>query len=169
MSKWDLNIKESNYDLIPAGTLAKARLVIKPGNSPIDPYLTQSRNGNSHYLNCEFIIMEGRYAKRKIFYKQIIESDNERSCYFGKLFIKHLLESANGLKKHDDSDEATRMRTLNSLSDLDGLEVAIKVGIDTGGEYRDSNKIEDILTADSPKYEEIVGVAHRIRSDDIPF
>ena len=165
----DLNIKETDFELIPAGTLAKARLVLKPGNSPVDPYLTQSKNGNNHYLNCEFIIMEGEYAKRKIFHKQIVESDNERSVYFGKIFIKHLLESANGIKKHDESEEAMRVRTLNNLSDLDGLEVAIRIGINPAGEYKESNKVLEVITADNPKYAEAMGLSPVIISDEIPF
>ena len=165
----DLNIKETDFELIPAGTLAKARLVLKPGNSPVDPYLTQSKNGNNHYLNCEFIIMEGEYAKRKIFHRQIVESDNERSVYFGKIFIKHLLESANGIKKHDESEEAMRVRTLNNLSDLDGLEVAIRIGINPAGEYKESNKVLEVITADNPKYAEAMGLSPVIISDEIPF
>ena len=60
---------QQEYSLIPVNTIAKARLVIKPGNHFSDSMLTGSKNGDSVYLNVEFIILEGQHAKRKVFDK----------------------------------------------------------------------------------------------------
>ncbi|GHT93660.1 hypothetical protein FACS1894122_09220 [Alphaproteobacteria bacterium] len=67
----DFNTAElqTEFGLIPAGTIAKAILVVKPGSDFSDPFLTRSKNSDSAYLDCEFIILEGQYAKKRIFDK----------------------------------------------------------------------------------------------------
>ena len=63
---------QSNFDLIPNNTLAKVRMSIKPGGYD-DPnqgwvggYATKNDATGSVYLSCEFVILEGLYAKRKV-------------------------------------------------------------------------------------------------------
>ena len=74
MSWSDFNSAEeqSEYDVIPKGTLVKVRMTIKPGGYD-DPqqgwtggYATRNDTKGSVYLNCEFVVLEGKYAKRKI-------------------------------------------------------------------------------------------------------
>ena len=68
----DFNDAQSNTNLIPKGTLAKVRLTIRPGGFD-DPsqgwtggYATRGSTG-AVYLNGEFTVTEGQYARRKIF------------------------------------------------------------------------------------------------------
>lgn len=159
---WDLNkVKEPDYNLIPAGTVARCVLSLSPGDSDVDLYLKKSKNTGAYYLDCTFTITEGAHAKRKIFHKQTIISHNELSANYGKMFIKHLLESANGISKRDTSERAEKVRLLKQLSDLDGIEVVVKIGIEPAGEYAAKNKILDIVTADSPLYKKV--------DDYVPF
>lgn len=73
MASWnDYNDARSNPNLIPKGTVAKVRLTIRPGGFD-DPsqgwtggYATRGNTG-AVYLNGEFTVLEGPYAKRKIF------------------------------------------------------------------------------------------------------
>ena len=73
MSAWnDFNDAQTNTNLIPKGTLAKVRLTIRPGGFD-DPsqgwtggYATRGSTG-AVYLNGEFTVLEGQYARRKIF------------------------------------------------------------------------------------------------------
>ena len=73
MSLWnDFNNAEDqqSFDVIPKGTIARVRMTIKPGG--IDDasqgwtggYATQSAMTGSVYLNCEFVVTDGPYAKR---------------------------------------------------------------------------------------------------------
>jgi hypothetical protein len=63
---------QNSYDLIPKGTLARVRMTIRPGglNDPAqgwtEGYATRGKSTDSVYLDCEFVILEGKYAKRKI-------------------------------------------------------------------------------------------------------
>ncbi|MBX9752609.1 MAG: hypothetical protein K5Q68_23680, partial [Roseococcus sp.] len=73
MASWnDYNDAQSNPNLIPKGTIVRVRLTIRPGGFD-DPsqgwtggYATRSSAG-AVYLNGEFTVLEGPYAKRKIF------------------------------------------------------------------------------------------------------
>ncbi|GHT98549.1 hypothetical protein FACS1894126_4130 [Alphaproteobacteria bacterium] len=163
----DFNTAElqTEFGLIPAGTIAKAILVIKPGNDFSDPFLTRSRNGDSCYLDCEFIVLEGRYAKCRIFDKIGVEG-SEAWINMGKTRIRALLESAKNINPKDVSEAAIAGRKINSFDDLNQLEVVIKVGIeiDKGGVYKDKNKVVSIVTPDKPMYKE-----HMKNSNDIPW
>ena len=148
------NVAEAT--LIPANTIAKARLTLKPGDSPDDKYLKVSRNGGT-YLDCEFVITEGEYAKRKVFHKIGILG-NETWVEISRRFIKNLLESANGLSRYDKSPDSEKFRKLESWGDLDGLEVLIKIGIEEGGEFPDKNKVLAVITAENPVYKQMMEI-----------
>jgi hypothetical protein len=73
MGSWnDFNDAQSNTNLIPKGTLAKVRLTIRPGGFDdasqgwTGGFATRSSTG-AVYLNGEFTVTEGQYARRKIF------------------------------------------------------------------------------------------------------
>ncbi|GHU19935.1 hypothetical protein FACS189472_10450 [Alphaproteobacteria bacterium] len=163
----DFNTAElqTEFELIPAGTIVKAILVIKPGNDFSDPFLTRSRNGDSCYLDCEFIVLEGRYAKCRIFDKIGVEG-SEAWINIGRTRIRAILESAKNINPKDVSETAMAGRKINSFDDLNQLEVVIKVGIeiDKGGVYKDKNKVVSIVTPDKPMYKE-----HMKNSNDIPW
>ena len=75
MSSWnDFNDAQTqNFDLIPKGTIVKARLTIRPGGHNDEQqgwsggYATRNANTGAVYLNCEYTVLEGKYARRKVF------------------------------------------------------------------------------------------------------
>lgn len=140
---------QNNLDLIPANTIAKARLVLKPGNDFLDPFITRSKTGGTAYLNCEFIILEGPYAKRKIFDKIGFDGP-DRWINMGKARIRAILESAKGIHPNDISETAVAARKIESFSELNNLDVMIKIGIehDKSGMYQDKNRVVSIVTPD---------------------
>ena len=148
------NVQEAK--LIPANTVARARFTLKPGDSPEDPYLKISRNGGT-YLDGEFTILEGEYAKRKVFHKIGI-SGNETWVEISQRFIKNLLESSHGISRFDKSPESEKYRQIESWSDLDGLDVLIKIGIEEGGEFPDKNKVLAVITAENPLYKQMMEI-----------
>jgi hypothetical protein len=162
----DLNSAEAQteFGVIPNNTIAKARLTIKAGNDFSDPFLTRSKNGDSAFLNCEFTIMEGQYAKRKIFDKIGI-SGSDQWVNMGKSRIRAILESAKNINPKDMSEAAMAARKINSFDELDGLEMLIKIGIehDRSGVYQDKNKVASIITPGSQFYKEYMS------GQDIPW
>lgn len=158
--------QQNTFDLILANTIAKARLVIKPGNDFSNPMLTRSKSNNDiTYLNCEFIILEGQYAKRKVFDKIGIEG-NDIWANMGKSRIRAILESARGINPKDMTEAAIQARQINSFDELNNLDVAIKIGVehDKSGVYNDKNRVVAIITPEHFRYHEIMN-----HSDDIPF
>jgi hypothetical protein len=109
------------------------------------------------------VILEGQYAKRKVFDK-IGVSGSDAWVNMGKSKIRAILESAKNVNPKDTSPEAVSARSINSYEELAGLDVVIKIGIesDRSGAYPDKNKIASIITPDSSLYEQHM-------SSDIPW
>jgi hypothetical protein len=74
MTYFDFNSasEQTSFDLIPKGTVVRVRMTIKPGGHDdatqgwTGGFATRNINTGSVYLNCEFVVMEGEYARRKM-------------------------------------------------------------------------------------------------------
>lgn len=158
---------QSNFDLIPAGTIAKVRMSIKPGGYDDENqgwtggYATKNDATGSIYLSCEFIILEGKYAKRKIW--SLIGLHSSKGAEWGNIgrsFVKAILNSARGFSENDISHEAQDARRINGLSDLDGIEFLAKITTTKdhhpNGEYDVKNEIKFAITPDHKDYAKIM-------------
>ena len=164
MPAWnDYNDAKSNPNLIPKGTGAKVRLTIRPGGFD-DPsqgwtggYATRGNSG-AVYLNGEFTVLEGPYAKRKIFTLIGLYSPKGPDwANMGRGFIRSILNSARGISDKDLSPQAQAARRISGFADLDGLEFVgrIDVGTDAGGEEK--NEIRSAVTPDHRDYAQLMG------------
>ena len=155
MSLWnDFNDAQSNSNVIPKGTLAKVRLTLRPGGYD-DPsqgwtggYAKRGSTG-SVYLDAEYTVLEGPYAKRKIWSLIGLYSPNGPNwANMGRSLVRGILNSSRGLSDNDNSPEAQARRRINGFADLDGLEFVarIDVGTDTNGE--DKNEIKSAVMPD---------------------
>jgi hypothetical protein len=161
----DFNSSEnqSNFDLIPNGTLAKVRMSIKPGGYDdvsqgwSDGYATKNDVTGSIYLACEFIVLEGEYARRKIW--GLIGLHSNKGSEWGNIgrsLIKAILNSARGFCENDNSPAAQNARKINGFGDLDGIEFVAKITIrkDQNEELR--NEIRFAITPDHQDYKSIM-------------
>lgn len=164
MATWnDYNDARQNPNLIPKGALAKLRLTIRPGGFDDASkgwhggYATRGTTG-SVYLNCEFTVLEGQYAKRKIFSRIGLYSPKGPDwANMGRSLIRSMLNSARGISDKDISPNAQAARRITSFADLDGIEFVgkIDVGPDANGE--DKNEVRMALTPDHRDYAQIMG------------
>lgn len=164
MAAWnDYNDARQNPNLIPKGALAKLRLTIRPGGFDDASqgwhggYATRGTTG-SVYLNCEFTVLEGQYAKRKIFSRIGLYSPKGPDwANMGRSLIRSMLNSARGISDKDISPNAQAARRITSFADLDGIEFVgkIDVGPDANGE--DKNEVRMALTPDHRDYAQIMG------------
>jgi hypothetical protein len=164
MATWnDYNDARQNPNLIPKGTIAKVRLTIRPGGFDDASqgwhggYATRGTTG-AVYLNCEFTVLEGQYAKRKIFSMiGLFSPKGPDWANMGRSLIRGMLNSARGISDKDVSPNAQAARRITSFADLDGIEFAAKidVGTDTNGEEK--NEIRMALTPDHRDYAQIMG------------
>jgi hypothetical protein len=116
--------EQQEFTLIPADTIAKARLEIKPGYEMSDRFLTASKHSDSSSIAHG---SEGPYARRIVF-DLIGVYGNEMFVNKGRARIRVILESARGIDPKDESEEAMKARKISSYEELDGLEVTIKIG-----------------------------------------
>ena len=157
---------QKNYELIPAGTLAKVRMTIQPGGYNdancgwTEGYATLNPRTGSVYLTCEFVIMEGEYAKRKVWsHIGLYSANGPEWSNMGRSFIRAILSSARGLSEDDHSQEASNKRYIRSLGDLNGIEFVARIDVETNKEKGTlRNVIKNAISKDHPQYETIWGV-----------
>ncbi len=159
----DYNDAQQNAALIPKGTLAKVGLTIRPGGFD-DP--SQGWTGGSAtrgasgavYINGEFTILEGPYARRKIFTLIGLYSPKGPDwANMGRSFVRGMLNSARGISDKDSSPQAQAARRIAGFADLDGIEFVarIDVGTDANGEAK--NEIRSAVTPDHKGYAAVAG------------
>jgi len=164
MSLWnDFNDAQSNTNVIPKGTLAKVRLTLRPGGFD-DPsqgwtggYAKRGGTG-AVYLDAEYTVLEGPYAKRKIWSLIGLYSPKGPDwANMGRSLVRGILNSSRGISDKDNSPEAQARRRINGFADLDGLEFVarIDIGQDTNGE--DKNEIKSAVMPDHRDYAQVMG------------
>jgi len=159
----DFNDARQNANLVPKGTIAKVRLTIRPGGFD-DPsqgwtagYAKRGTTG-SVYLDAEYTVLEGPYAKRKIWSMiGLYSASGPNWANMGRSLVRGILNSARGLSDKDNSPEAQNARCISGFADLDGIEFVarIDVGKDSNGD--DKNDIRQAVTRDHKEYAAATG------------
>ncbi|OOZ12220.1 hypothetical protein [Solemya velum gill symbiont] len=167
MTTWnDFNSAEdqNNFDVIPKGTLVKVRMTIRPGGYDdasqgwTGGYATQSMTTGSVYLNCEFVVLDGPYAKRKMWSLIGLHSPKGPEwANMGRAFVKGILNSSRGLHPQDNSPQAQQARRIQGFADLDGIEFVAKVEMDKDQSGDDKNVIKTAITPDHKDYAAVSG------------
>jgi hypothetical protein len=161
--------EEQTGDVIPHGTIAKVRLKIRPGGyndanmGLTGDIATRSDNTGAIYLDAEYTVMGGKFAKRKVWSLIGLHSPKGPKWQaMGRAFIRAALESARGIAPDDTSERAMKARQINSLQDLDGLEFVAKIDVekaDEGSGYDDKNKINTVIGVKHKDYAAHMGGA----------
>ena len=161
----DFNSAQSNTNVIPKGTHAKVRMTLRPGGFD-DPsqgwtggYAKRGATG-AVYLDAEYTVLEGPYARRKIWSLIGLYSPKGPDwANMGRGLIRGILNSARGVSDKDNSPDAQLRRRINGFSDLDGVEFVarIDIGEDTNG--ADKNEIRAAVTPDHRDYATLIGYA----------
>lgn len=165
MTTWN-NFNDADnpsFALIPKGTLVKVRLTIKPGGYNdvnqgwLHGWATRGDTG-SVYLNGEFVVLEGKYARRKLWSLIGLQSTKGPTWgQMGRSFIKGALNSAYGLHPDDVGAAAQAGRCIESFGDLDGLVFVGKVDWDKDGFGEDKAVVKVPVMPDHPQYKEVMG------------
>lgn len=169
MSYFDFNnaSEQTSYDLIPKGTILRVRMTIKPGGYD-DPskgwtngFATRNPSTGSVYLNCEFVVLEGPFARRKMWSLIGLHSPKGPEwAAMGRTFIKAILNSARGINPSDNSPSAQNARRINGFADLEGIEFLAKVDWEKDQNDQDKCVIKSAVTPDHKDYATLMaGVA----------
>ncbi len=150
---------QNNFDTIPKGTIAPVRMTIKPGG--IDDYsrgwtggyATRARESDAVYLNCEFVVTQGEFAKRKVWSLIGLYSPKGQDwANMGRAFIRAILNSAWGLSDKDTSPRAMEARRIQGFADLDGIEFLAKIDVEKDQNDQSKNVIKFAVTPDHKEY-----------------
>ena len=169
MSAWnDFNDAEQQqtFDLIPKGTVAKVRMTIKPGGYD-DPnqgwtggYATQSFETGSIYLSCEFVVLEGEFARRKMWSNVGLHSAKGPAWgNMGRTFVRAALNSARNIRPQDNSPQAAAARRISGFHELDGLEFVVRIDVEKDGRGDLRNVVKNPVEPDHPDYARATGTA----------
>ena len=168
MSAWnDFNDAEQqqHFDLIPKGTVAKVRMTIKPGGHDdaaqgwTGGYATQSFDTGSVYLAAEFVVLEGEYARRKLWSNIGLHSAKGPAWgQMGRSFVRAVLNSARNVHPQDMSPQAAAARRIQGFHELDGIEFLARIDIEKDGRGELKNVIRNAVEPDHPDYARLMGL-----------
>lgn len=138
-------------ELIPNGTLAWATVHVRPHN--IDQALVvvpSKKNEANGFLDLELTIEDGQHARRKV-WDRVGVRGNEQWIAAGMAAIRHMLEAGRGAGPNNRQAYVLGAQYPQGselgFMELDGLRVAIRVGIEKGKDgYDDKNKIARYLS-----------------------
>ncbi len=168
MNTWtDFNNAEQQqgFDLIPKGTVVKVRMTIKPGGHDDSAqgwtggYATQSFDTGSVYLACEFVVLEGPYAKRKMWSNIGLHSPKGPTwSQMGRSLIRGILNSARNVHPQDNSPQAAAARRIQGFHELDGIEFLARVDVEKDAKGEDRNVVKLAVEPDYKDYASLMGV-----------
>jgi len=169
MTSWnDFNDAEdqNQFEVIPAGTLLKVRMTLKPGghNEPSmgwnDGYATQNADTGAVYLNAEFVGLEGPFARRKLWTLIGLHSPKGPAwAGMGRSMVRGILQSARGIRTDDRSPRAQQARQIQSFSELDGIEFVARVAVERDQYGDEKNVIKQAVTPEHKDYARLMGIA----------
>ena len=162
MSAWnDFNDAEQqqSFDLIPKGTVATVRMTIKPGGHDdasqgwTGGYATQSFETGSIFLACEFVILDGEYARRKMWSNVGLHSSKGPAWgNMGRTFIRAVLNSARNIQPQDNSPQASAARRIQGFNELDGIEFVARIDVEKDGRGELRNVVKIAVEPDQADY-----------------
>lgn len=163
MTAWndfnDAQAQSNSFELLPNGTIAQVRMTIKPGGYDdhsqgwSEGYATLSPQTGAVYLSCEFVVLEGPYAKRKLWSNIGLHSPKGPAwANMGRSFIRAALNSAHGLAPGDSSPHAAACRRIRSFADLDGLEFTVRIEQEKDGRDELRNIVRSVIEPGQAAY-----------------
>ena len=145
-----------DFELIPAGTVARVIVTLKRGGEVLTEYSQEpmfKTNGRTKWIECEFTVCAGQFERRKFWQNIMLDGGKvnpDTGVFYTKEIglqtIKDIVDSAKGLSKSDISPEAMKIRNISGLEVMDGMEFCAKIGIEKGTNgYQDKNKLVGTL------------------------
>jgi hypothetical protein len=116
--------------LIPHGTIATVQMRIRPGGVGEDGLLKRTSKGDAEMLDCEFVVVDGEFAKRKFWDNLLLEGTTpgqQEMALTNRGRLKKILESARGIKK-DDTSEQNLAKYQADLKDFNNIIFIARIG-----------------------------------------
>ena len=161
--------QQLGFDLIPKGSLVRVRMTIKPGGHD-DPaqgwtggYATESFDTGAVYLACEFVVLEGPFAKRKMWSNIGLHSRKGPTWgQMGRSMTRAILNSARNIHPQDNAAPAAAARRIQGFHELDGVEFLARVDVEKDAKGLDRNVVKLAIEPDHKDYAALMGSALRV-------
>ena len=159
-----VNDGPQEFSLIPAGTIARAVIIVKMGDIEIPEFgsgqwFKQSQSSKAKWMELEFTIIGGEFDRRKFWDRIFVDGDKmgqsgiPQAKEIGLSTLRQIIESANGLDPTDMSEAAQQRRNISGIMDLNGMEICAKIGVKKGTNgYSDSNRLTAAMTPNQTGY-----------------
>jgi hypothetical protein len=144
--------EQRSFDVIPANTVVTLELKIRPGNAGDGGWLKRSADRASEGLDCECTVVDGEYAKRKVWQLYTLRGTTPGHAEAGEISrntLRAILESARGIRPDDKSEAAQNARKIAGWQDLDQVRFLARLGVrPPQGTYPAKNTILEVITPD---------------------
>src|SRR5215831_20016948 len=158
MASYDFNDADTQRDVIPV-TIAPVRMTVRPGSAGEGGWLRRSKDGNSEMLDCEFVVLDGPFAKRKFWMLFTVDGTTQGHAEAAKISaskLRAILESARGIRPDDKSDAAKEARRIGSYGDLNGLSFIARIGVEPPQDgYKAKNWLDHVVTPDEKTWKSV--------------
>ena len=124
--------------------------------------LKRTAKGDAEFLDCDFTVLSGPYAKRKIFANLLLDgttAGHAKAADISRSLLRAIYESAHGLDPNDKTPAANALLAGVTLADLNGATFLATVEIEPGGKrpdgsgnYKDKNVIGRVLRIGDKDY-----------------
>lgn len=156
MSLLDFSGEEQgrSFDLIPDKTVCHVVLNVEPGDTSTPEGAYKQTSTGLLMLRVCATVTEGEFRGRKIWQNFNLSAvrgatpteGQQKSINIARSMLRQILEAGRGVESTDESPAAATARTMQSVFELDGLEMWVTVGIDKArdAQYQDQNKIAKV-------------------------
>lgn len=145
--------QQRSLDVIPQNTIATLQLTIRPGGAGTGGWFKRSADGASEGLDCEFTVVDGPFAKRKLWQLFTLQGTTQGHAKAGKISrdtFGWIWESARGIRPDDRGEAAQAARKVAAgWQDFDGLRFVARLGVEPATDkYKAKNTILEVITPD---------------------
>jgi hypothetical protein len=167
MPRYNLNNTDRQRDFspVPPG-IYRVRAKIKPGGVGESGLLVLAKNRRTMALNLELTIISGEHDNRRVWDYVIVFVDESNGAaappgdpdqirryrtavQMGLSRLRAMLESHHEIASNDKSEEASKIRQVDSLQAFDGLTYWVRLAIKHSEQYGDRNSVVSIITPDA--------------------
>jgi hypothetical protein len=138
------------FDVIPANTICTLQMTVRPGGAGDDGWLRKAADGGSEGLDAEFTVVDGQFAKRKLWQLFTLCGTTPGHAEAGEISrntLRAILESARGIRPDDTSEAAQAARKLGSWGDLNQIRFVARLGVRPPRDgYSAKNTIIEVIT-----------------------
>jgi hypothetical protein len=149
---------QRTFEVIPERTIVPVQLTIHPGDIGEGGWLTRAKDGASEHLNCEFVVTEGQYAKRKFWARLTVGGTTPKHAEAAEITrrtIRAVLEAARSIRPDDKSETAKKAR-IADYGHLDGIRFLVRVGVEPASNgYPAKNFVREVITPDRREWRAI--------------